>query len=115
MSKSSSKTASFLQALHIPEPAPVRQEAPQPVLATPPVHAQSSQPVETQSRRIARASAREGKKHIGAYFDLMEDAEVIEQFARLRARLRLDNTGLMRLMIDETFRKYEAKRAFGDA
>ncbi len=115
MSKTNSKTASFLQALHIPEAAPVGQEAQKPVPAPSPVSAQSLQPVEPKSRPNPRARAREGKKHIGAYFDLVEDAEVIEQFARLRARLRLDNTGLMRLMIDETFRKYEAKRAFGDA
>ncbi len=115
MSKTNSKTASFLQALHIPEPAPVRQDAPQPIPAPSPVSAPAPQAAETKSRPSARASTREGKKHIGAYFDLVEDAEVIEQFARLRARLRLDNTGVMRLMIDETFRKYEAKRAFGDA
>ncbi len=112
MTKTNAKTATFLQALHIPEPAPARQEAPQPSSAP---AAGPSPPVEAKPRPGARSSAREGKKHIGAYFDLVEDAEVIEQFARLRARLRLDNTGLMRLMIDDTFRKYEAKRAFGDA
>lgn len=92
------KTVSFLQALDLPEPAHVTIEAPK-----------APEPPKP------RVSTREGKKHIGAYFDLVDDAEAIEQFARLRARLRLDNTGLMRLMIAETFRKYEAKRAFGDA
>jgi hypothetical protein len=111
MTKTNTKTATFLQALHIPEPTPARCEvlAPSP----PPAAVELVRPAEVKPR--ARSSAREGKKHIGAYFDLVEDAEVIEQFARLRARLRLDNTGLMRLMIDETFRKHEAKRAFGDA
>jgi hypothetical protein len=114
MSKTNAKTATFLQALHIPEPAPAKREALAPSLP-PAADAGPSQPVEAIPRSGVRSSAREGKKHIGAYFDLVEDAEVIEQFARLRARLRLDNTGLMRLMIDETFRKHEAKRAFGDS
>jgi hypothetical protein len=113
MSKNNARTASFLQALHIPEPAPARQEPPPPSPTPAPV-AGLPQLVEAQPRPRARSSVRDGKKHIGAYFDLVEDAEVIEQFARLRARLRLDNTGLVRLMIEDTFRKYEAKRAFGD-
>jgi hypothetical protein len=108
MSKTNAKTASFLQALDLSEPAAhVKVDAPKPAAPESP-----SQPA-TETK--PRAGVRQGKKHIGAYFDLVEDAEVIEQFARLRARLRLDNTGLLRLMVDETFRKYEAKRAFGDA
>lgn len=108
MNKTNAKTASFLQALSIPERATVKEaESPKPELAPVPEQPRTA-PVEP-----ARNS-REHKKHLGAYFHEIDDAEVLEQFAVLRARLRLDNSGLMRLMIGETYRKYEAKKAFGD-
>jgi hypothetical protein len=55
-------------------------------------------------------STRAGLKHIGGYFDL----ETVEKVAVLRARLRLDNSELIKLAIDELHRKHLAKRAFGD-
>lgn len=57
------------------------------------------------------ASSRTGLKHIGGYFDL----DTVEKVAVLRARLRLDNSDLIKLAIDELHRKHLAKRAFGDA
>jgi hypothetical protein len=54
---------------------------------------------------------RQGLKHIGGYFDL----ETVEKVAILRARLRLDNSELIKLAVDELHRKHMAKRAFGDA
>lgn len=50
-------------------------------------------------------------KHIGGYFD----AETVEKVAILRARLRLDNSELIKLAVDDLHRKHMAKRAFGDA
>jgi hypothetical protein len=38
----------------------------------------------------------------------------VEKFAILRARLGLDNSELIKLAIDELYKKHEAKRAFGD-
>jgi len=57
------------------------------------------------------APSRVGLKHIGGYFDL----ETVEKVALLRARLRLDNSELIKLAIDELHRNHLAKRAFGDA
>jgi hypothetical protein len=80
---------------------------------TPPV---SSPPAASHAppRREAKhqpAPGRTGLKHIGGYFDL----DTVEKVAVLRARLRLDNSELIKLAIDELHRKYMAKRAFGDA
>jgi hypothetical protein len=46
--------------------------------------------------------------------DLMSTKNV-EKFANLRAQLRLDDSELISLAIDELYRKHEAKRAFGDS
>jgi hypothetical protein len=56
-------------------------------------------------------NSRAGLKHIGAYFD----DETVEKVALLRARLKLDNSELMKLAIDELYAKQRTKRAFGDA
>ncbi|MGV0950967.1 MAG: hypothetical protein ACOYB3_09845 [Azonexus sp.] len=52
-----------------------------------------------------------GRKHIGGYFD----RDMVEKVAVLRARLSLDNSELIKLAIEDLYRKHEAKRAFGDA
>ena len=86
------KTAAFLQALSPPPPAPVEA------------------PANDQLKAKLRAPSRSGLKHIGGYFARGD----VEKFAILRARLGLDNSELIRLAIDELYRKHEAKRAFGD-
>ena len=89
------KTAAFLQALSpTPSSSPAAVEA----------------PANDQPQAQPRAPSRTGLKHIGGYFDRGD----VEKFAILRARLGLDNSELIRLAIDELFRKHEAKRAFGD-
>ena len=101
MSKPTIKGAAFLQALSVPP----SEEAPR---AT----AKDTTPkAEAPARKVARASSRTGLKHIGGYFDRAD----VEKFAVLRARLGLDNSELIKLAVDELFRKHEAKRAFGDA
>jgi hypothetical protein len=62
--------------------------------------ADASRPVKT----------RNGLKHIGGYLS----AEAVEKVAILRARLRLDNSELITLAIDELHARHNAKRAFGD-
>jgi len=52
-----------------------------------------------------------GRKHIGGYFE----RDMVEKVAILRARLGLDNSELIKLAIEDLYRKHEAKRAFGDA
>jgi hypothetical protein len=89
------KTAAFLQAL-----APTPSAAPAAAEAT----------ANDKPNAKARAASRSGLKHIGGYFARGD----VEKFAILRARLGLDNSELIRLAIDELYRKHEAKRAFGE-
>lgn len=56
------------------------------------------------------AARRAGQKHIGGYFD----GDTVEKVALLRARLKLDNSELIELAIDELFTKQKAARAFGN-
>jgi hypothetical protein len=58
----------------------------------------------------AAVPSRNGRKHIGGYCN----PDRVEKFAILRARLRLDNSELISLAIDDLYRKHAAKRAFGD-
>jgi hypothetical protein len=61
--------------------------------------------------RVAKpTNSRAGLKHIGGYFD----REDVEKIAILRARLGLDNSQLIRLAVDELYKKHNAQRAFGD-
>ncbi len=93
------KAADFLQnmRLAVPEPPP------------PAPGSQSREPKANRTKKPAPTRA--GLKHIGGYFDL----ETVEKVAVLRARLRLDNSELIKLAIDDLHRKHMAKRAFGDA
>lgn len=91
-----SKAADFLQNMRVPVPEP-----PPPV-----VQAKSADP-----KPKKQPSTRAGLKHIGGYFDV----DTVEKVAVLRARLRLDNSELIKLAIDDLHRKHLAKRAFGDA
>jgi hypothetical protein len=75
---------------------PAKEEASGPAAAT----------VERES--APKASSRAGLKHIGAYLD----DETVERVAILRARLKLDNSQLVKLAIDELFDRQRAEGAF---
>ena len=60
--------------------------------------------------RVAGVASRAGRKHIGGYLDDL----TVEKVAVLRARLKLDNSELIKRAIDELYLKHTAKRAFGD-
>lgn len=76
---------------------------------------QVAAPDAAASEKAAKASrpakARDGLKHIGGYLR----ADAVEKVAILRARLRLDNSELITLAIDELHARHNAKRAFGDS
>ena len=94
MSRTTHKGAAFLQALNVqPEEK----------------HATASVS-EAPAPKAPRVASRNGLKHIGGYFDRAD----VEKFAVLRARLGLDNSQLIKLAIDELYRKHEAKRVLGD-
>ncbi len=93
------KASDFLRAMN-PEPAEPPPSAPtRSVTAAAPVAAKEP------------SASRAGLKHIGGYFD----SESVEQVAILRARLKLDNSELLKLAIDDLYRKHTAKRSFGDS
>jgi hypothetical protein len=54
---------------------------------------------------------RVGRKHIGGYFD----KDTTEKVAILRARLSLDNSELIKLAIEELYRRETAARKFGES
>jgi len=85
----------FLQSMKLHEPEPLK-----PVLA----------PKIREPKPKKATPTRQGLKHIGGYFDL----DTVEKVAVLRARLRLDNSELIKLAVEDLHRKHMAKRAFGD-
>jgi hypothetical protein len=90
------KAADFLQNMTLDA-----QEPPKPAAKRAPKQARTRKPSPTRT----------GLKHIGGYCDV----ETVEKVAVLRARLRLDNSELIKLAVDDLHRKQMAKRAFGDA
>ena len=98
--------AEFLRnmtTLEVPVVAPT--VAPQPHPVTQDASAKPAKPAKPPA-----ISSRANLKHIGGYFD----DEIVEKVAVLRARLKLDNSELIKLAIEDLYRKHNAKRAFGD-
>lgn len=94
---SKNKAADFLANMNIESEA-----APAPSVAT-------IQP-KRKPRQTPQQPERIGLKHIGGY--LPDD--VVEKVALLRARLKLDNSELITLAINDLYTKQKAKKAFGD-
>jgi hypothetical protein len=93
------KASDFLRAMN-PEPA-----EPPPVMPSRPT-------VATVSAAVKEPPAsRAGLKHIGGYFE----NDTVEKVAILRVRLKLDNSELLKLAIDDLYRKHAAQRSFGDS
>jgi len=65
---------------------------------------------EVKDRGRTPTGTRAGLKHIGGYLT----PQVVEKVAVLRARLRLDNSELITLAINELHSRQEAKRAFNE-
>ena len=63
-----------------------------------------------KEKKTTQQPTRIGLKHIGGY--LPDD--VVEKVALLRARLKLDNSELITLAINDLYIKQKAKKAFGD-
>jgi hypothetical protein len=95
----------------IPAPASVSSPKQEEGQGAPP-RAPKSTPKAAKPPSQSRAKTpRSELKHIGGYLD---DATV-EKVALLRIRLKLENSDLLKLAIEELYRKHTAKRAFGDA
>lgn len=68
------------------------------------------QTLPVKERKTIQQPTRIGLKHIGGY--LPDD--VGEKVALQRARLKLDNSELIALAINDLYTKQKAKKAFGD-
>ena len=68
------------------------------------------QTLPVKERMTTPQPTRIGLKHIGGYLP----DEVVEKVALLRARLKLDNSELITLAINDLYIKQKAKKAFGD-
>lgn len=68
------------------------------------------QTIPEKEKKTTQQPTRIGLKHIGGY--LPDD--VVEKVALLRARLKLDNSELITLAINDLYIKQKAKKAFGD-
>jgi hypothetical protein len=93
-------------------PTPAAQAVPEPVAAPAqvvqmPQPPKAAKPAARSKTRVPRSEL----KHIGGYLD----DETVEKVALLRIRLKLENSDLLKLAIDDLYRKHSAKRAFGDA
>ena len=64
----------------------------------------------SEPMRAPPVNSRAGLKHFGGYLDV----DTLEKIAILRARLRLDNSELIKLAVEDLYRKQNAKRAFGE-
>ncbi|MGA8758664.1 MAG: hypothetical protein WB611_20555 [Stellaceae bacterium] len=93
------KAAQFLAAMQQAEPAALTAPPRQPIT------------LEVPAAASVKPSSRAGLKHFGGYLD----DETLEKIALLRARLKKDNSALIKLAIDDLFRRHQAKRAFGDS
>lgn len=79
--------------------------------ASPPAATVHPLPRTPKARAKPAKPSRAQLKHFGGY---LED-DTLEKIALLRHRLKLDNSELIKVAIDDLFRKHNAKRAFGDA
>lgn len=106
------RTAHFLAQMEKAQ-APVEAEPPPAPAAPRTIEARESVPQaqEATKPKKAKATSRAELKHFGGYLD----DEALEKIALLRVRLKLDNSALIKLAIDDLYRKHTAKRAFGDA
>ncbi len=96
------KATAFLDAMKKGAPA-VKRAAPVEPPAAPAVPAPTTIPPSVARRKT--------QKHIAAYFD----RETTEKLVLLRVRLGLDNSAILKMAVEELYRKHETKTAFGDA
>ncbi len=68
------------------------------------------QTISEKEKKPINQPSRVGLKHIGGYLP----DEVVEKVALLRARLKLDNSELITLAINDLYTKQKAKKAFGE-
>lgn len=103
MSKPVTKASQFLAAMQ-------KSEAPEPIPAEPARDGAVVHEPPRPKAAAARPPTRAGLRHFGGYLD----DESLEKIALLRIRLKKDNSELIKLAIDDLYRKHNARRAFGD-
>jgi hypothetical protein len=101
MTNKRSNAAAFLENMRQEEP-----ETTAPRTATRTTTTERKLPI----RAKPKTGSRESLKHIGGYLDI----ETVEKVAILRARLKLDNSELITLAVNDLYNKQKAKKAFSD-
>ncbi len=102
MSKATNSAAAFLENMN--RDIIQEEKAPSPE----PAKAQPKPVVKAAVKSKPGTKSREQLKHIGGYCD----AETVEMFAILRARLNMDNSEVIAEAIHELYKKHQAKKAF---
>ena len=100
--------AAFLANMNLPVAETAEKDAPKPEPR--PKRAVAGKGTTPPAAAKSAVARRSDLKHIGGYFD----GDTVEKVAILRARLKLDNSELIKLAIDELFAKHKAARAFGN-
>lgn len=113
MSKPPNKAAQFLAAMRQSEVSelPELVKAPPPPAEEKPAAGENVHALPRSRGTESKAPTRAGLKHFGGYLD----DDTLEKIALLRVRLKKDNSELIKLAIEDLYRKHNAKRAFGDA
>jgi hypothetical protein len=97
------RAADFLRGMtSSAEPAPEKPTA-APQFVPVPVVANAN------PKKRKRGPTPERGKHIGGYID---DEELLEKVALLRTRLKVDNTGLIKLAVEALFSQTNTQRTF---
>jgi hypothetical protein len=104
MNKAANSAAAFLANMN--RESTQEAEAPR----SEPAKAPPKPAAKTAEKPKAVAKSREQLKHIGGYCD----AETVEMFAILRARLNMDNSEVIAEAVRELYKKHKVKRAFAD-
>ena len=113
MSKPPNKAAQFLAAMRQSEVPEISEPVKAPPLPAEekPIVGENVHPLSRSRAAKSKVPTRAGLKHFGGYLD----DDTLEKIALLRVRLKKDNSELIKLAIEDLYRKHNAKRAFGDA
>jgi hypothetical protein len=104
--KNNPRAGDFLRNMSVVPAAAPDATPPMTSVSVPITHREPANDKPIKKKR--RPSGARGK-HIGGYID---DEGVLEKFAVLQARLKLDNSDLIKLMVEETYARNITQRAF---
>lgn len=105
------KAADFLKAMSNKPEEATAEMAPPPLKVVPKAVPAAAAPDPAKTKATVSRADRKQLMHFGGYLD----EATMETVALLRLRLKVDNSQLIKLAIEELSRAHRAKKAFGDA